>query len=340
MKHHLIHSCIANLLLTAALAGTAGPARAGSTYPEYVPGGKLAGEFHAMGSPTMDTITLGWIELFRAAHPETEDATTMEARANTTVVTGLISGQSHVGPASRALFPGEREAFVKKFGYEPTQILVCGGAYDRVGYSPALAIYVNEDNPLKEITLAQLEEIWAQGGKITTWGQLGLTGEWADKPIALYGLNLPNGIATFLQEATMHSRGFRSGISTRATDRSGVVVVRALSGMVGAVGGDRYGLCYAGAANTQPHTRMLAISPGAGRPAVKLARDTVLDRSYPLSRYLYLYINRAPGKPVEAKVREFLHVVLSRQGQELITRRSPLLPLPPEVVREELAKID
>ncbi|HKB57235.1 MAG TPA: substrate-binding domain-containing protein [Lacunisphaera sp.] len=315
-------------------------ARAEPACPEYTPGGKLVGEFHTMGSPTMDTITLGWIELFRDAHREIEDVTTMEARANTTVVTGLISGQSHVGPASRALFPSEKEAFVKKFGYEPTQILVCGGAYDRVGYSPALAIYVNEHNPLREITLAQLEELYAQDGKITRWGQLGLTGEWADKPIALHGLNLPNGIATFFQEAAMHSRDFRQGISTRATDRSSIVVVRALSGMVGAVGGDRYALCYAGAANAQPHTRMLAIAPSADRPAVTLTQQSVLDRSYPLSRYLYIYINRAPGKPVEAKVKEFLHIVLSRQGQELITRRSPLLPLPSEIVRKELAKID
>ncbi len=315
-------------------------ARAETTYPEYRSGPKLAGEFHAMGSPTMDTITLGWIELFREAHLEIEDVTTMEARSNLTVVTGLISGESHVGPASRSLFPSETEAFVKKFGYPPTQIRVCGGAYDRSGYSPALAIFVHQDNPLSSITLAQLEEVYAKDGKITKWGQLGATGEWADHPIALFGLNLPNGIATFFAEAAMHARDFRSEIATRATDRTGKVVVRALSGMVTGVAGNRYGLCYAGPSNIQPGTKMLAVAPQSGAPAVTLTRENVLNRSYPLSRYLFIYINRPPGTPVEPKTLEFLRVVLSRQGQELIARRSPLLPVPPEVAREELAKLE
>ena len=314
-------------------------ARAETTYPEYAPGPKLSGEFHTMGSPTMDTITLGWIELFRAAHPEIEDVTTMEARANTTVVTGLVSGESHAGPASRSLFPSELAAFGKKFGYEPTQIRVCGGAYDRVGYSPALAIFVNQENPLTELTLAQLEEIWSKDGKLTTWGQLGLTGEWADQRISLYGLNLPNGIATFFAEATMHSLDFRPEIATRATDRTGKVVVRALSGMVTGVGADRYGLCYAGPNNAQPGTKILAIAPQSGAPAIKLTRDTAFDHSYPLARYLYIYINRPPGKPLAPNLLEFLRVVLSRQGQEVVARRSPLLPLPPAVAREELAKL-
>ena len=316
-----------------------GLSQAEPSYPEYVPCPRLSGDLHTIGSPTMDTITLGWIELFRDAHREIEDVTTMEARANTTVVSGLVSGQSQIGPASRSLFPGETAEFVKKFGYEPTQIRVCGGAYDRTGYSPALAIYVNEDNPLTEISLPQIEEIYARDGKITRWGQLGLTGDWAQKPIALFGLNLPNGIATFFSEAAMHNRDFRSAITTRATDRTGAVIVRALSGMVGGVATDRYGLCYAGPGNAQPHTKMLAVASGTGGPAVSLTREHVLDRTYPLSRYLYIYINRPPGKPVEHNTLEFLRVVLSRQGQELITRRSPLLPLPPAIAREELAKL-
>lgn len=336
MKHLRFPEFIVTLML-ATLLTSRGYAEV--KYPEYQPSGKLSGEFHTMGSPTMDTITLGWMELFRAAHPEIEDVTTMEARANTTVVTGLISGQSQVGPASRALFPREREAFVKKFGYEPTEIRVCGGAYERVGYSPALAIFVHEDNPLQEISLTQLEEIWARDGKITKWGQLGLTGEWAERPIALFGLNLPNGIATYFQEAAMNSREFRGGISTRSTDRTGPVVVRALNAMVMGVGENRYGMTYAGSANVQPHTRMLKIAPQPMAPAVALTEATVRDHSYPLSRYLYIYINRAPGAPLDPKVKEFLRVVLSRQGQEIIEKRSPLLPLPPAVALEELGKL-
>jgi phosphate transport system substrate-binding protein len=109
--------------------------------------------------------------------------------------------------------------------------------------------------------------------------------------------------------------------------------------MVAGVGEDRDVLCYAGPSNVQPHTKMLAVSPGAGQLAVSLTREHVIDRTYPLSRYLYIYINRPPGKPVERNTLEFLRVVLSQQGQELISRRSPLLPLPPAVAREELAKL-
>jgi phosphate transport system substrate-binding protein len=327
------------LLFSAAAIARGAVTQPDPSYPSYVPGPKLSGEFHAMGSPTMDTITLGWIELFRQAHREIEDVTTLEARANTTVVPGLVTGLSQVGPASRSLFPAEEAQFVEKFGYNPTVVRVCGGAFDRAGYSPALAVYVNAANPLREITLAQIEEIYARDGRIKTWGQLGLTGDWSDRAIHLFGLNLPNGIATFFAEAAMHSREFRSEITTRATDRSGVVVVRALSGMVAGVGEDRDGLCYAGPSNVQPHTKMLAVSPGAGQLAVSLTREHVIDRTYPLSRYLYIYINRPPGKPVERNTLEFLRVVLSQQGQELISRRSPLLPLPPAVAREELAKL-
>ena len=340
MKRFLVGLLSRNFCAAVAITATVHELRASTDYPDYKPCAKLHGELHTMGSQSMDAVTLGWLELFRAAHLEIEDTATIEARANTTVVTGLISGESQIGPASRSLFPEEVQAFVKKFGYEPTQIRVCSGAYERVGYSPALVIFVNEENPLKEINLPQLEEIYARDGKITTWGQLGLSGEWAAQPIKLYGLNLPNGIASYFQEAAMHNRDFRDGITTRSTDRNAAVVVRGLSVMVKAVGADRYALCYAGPSNLQPNSKMLAVATDANSPAVNVTRQSVYDHSYPMSRYLYIYINRPPGKPLDPKVKEFLHVVLSRQGQELIEKRSPLLPLPPEVVREELAKID
>jgi len=137
----------------------------------------------------------------------------------------------------------------------------------------------------------------------------------------------------------MHTRDFRSGIETRATNRNGAVVVRALSGMVAGVAANRYGFTYAGPGNAQPHTRMLAVAPAAGAPAVRLTRENVVNRSYPLSRYLYIYINRPPGKPVEANVKEFLRVVLSRQGRNSSAPQSAAA-LPPAVARAELAKIE
>lgn len=328
-------------LLAASLAAALiAPAWGAPAYSEFTPGPPLAGEFHSMGSPTMDAVTLGWIELFRRAHPEIEDVTTMEARNNNTVALGLAEGLSQVGPCSRTLFPAEIAQFVKKLGYEPTCVRVCGGAYDRAGYSPALAVYVNENNPLMAIALEQLEEIYARDGKVTTWGQMGLTGDWADKPIHLYGLNLPNGISTFFQEAAMHGREFRSGIATRSTVRAPAGTVRALSVMVQAVGADRFGICYAGPSNAKAGAKILPISTAPGARAVSLSRETVLNHTCPLSRYLYAYINRPPGTPVDPKVKEFLRIVLSREGQEVVSRLGVLLPMPPDVAREELAKLE
>ena len=305
-------------------------------YPEYKPRGDLdSGELRSMGSPTMDEIALGWMTIFRQAYPEIEEAT-IEARDNSTAAAGLVSGQCQLGPMSREMSVAEIATFVKKFGYPPTAIRVCGGAQAKVGYSPALAIFVHQDNPLTQLTIAQLEEIFSKGGAITTWGQLGLTGEWADKKINLFGLPQPNGISRFLQLTAMHSRDLRPDI----TPVGRVGKIHALHGMVLHVAADRYALTYAAGESLQPGTKILAIASDAASPAALPTRENVASRAYPLSRYLYIYINRAPGKPIDFNVKEFLHIVLSRQGQEVVAQRSPFLPLSPAVVREELAKLD
>ena len=324
------------LIVFAGLA--AGPvwAQAQPGYPEYTPKGSLeTGELRAMGSPTMDELTVAWMQLFRAGNPEMEDAT-MEARGNETVVAGLMSGKSQIGPSSRALFPAEIAAFYHQFGYAPLALRVCTGAFDQVGYSPALFIYVNAENPLTHLSLDQLREIFADGGTITRWGQLGLTGVWADRPIHLFGLKQPNGISEFLREAAMNYRPFRPGIAARGR----VGKVHALNAMVMDVARDPAALCYAAGGNLQPGTRFIAISPTDHSDPVMPTPATVADHRYPLSRYLYAYINRVPGQALDPNLEEFLKIIFSRQGQDAVAKHSFFLPLQPETVRAEWARLN
>ena len=308
-------------------------------YPDYVPQGNLSGELHSMGTDVMDTLTLAWLEIFRKAHPQVE--ATLEARGANTTFPGLMSGESQLGPISRAISAKEAEAFTKKFGYPPTEIRVTLGTYDAFGLSPPSAIFVHRDNPLNELTLAQVEEIYAKDGNITTWGQLGLRGEWADRPMAVWGLRLPNGTATFFQEAAMHRRDFRptmilrptaDGLS-RSAQRAPNGGVQAFVDIIAGVAQDRFAIGYAAPGYDATGVKPLAID------GVSPTRENVASLRYPLVRFTYIYLNRAPGKPLASNVKEFLGIVLSKQGQELVAQRSGFLPLPARLVREELAKL-
>jgi len=320
-------------------------ASAGAPYPEYVPQGELSGELHSVGADTMDTVTLGWLEIIRKSHPLIE--ATMEARSAATAITGLISGQGQLGPNTRMIYPNEAAAFTRKFGYAPTVVRVTLGTYDTSGFSPPLAIVVHKDNPIGKLTLAEIGEIYAKDGAIATWGQLGLAGEWADKPLSVWGLREPNGIAYFFREAAMNGRAFRGGITLRPADtnisrsaqRTPTGGVRALEDIVKGVGADRYAIAYVGLCDIRPGVRVVPIAARDGGPPCSPTHATVESLQYPLVRFTYIFINRAPGKPVDPNVREFLRVVLSRQGQDVV-KRSVFLPLPPEVVQEELAKLD
>src|SRR5437660_2291116 len=184
-----------------------------------------------MGTDGMEAMTLGWREIFRKAHPQVE--ATMEARGANTAIPGLLKGESQLAPLSRAISAREAEEFTRKFGYPATEIRVSLGTYETFGLSPPIVIFVQQDNPLKALTLAQIEEIYARDGRITTWDQLGLTGEWSGRPIALWGLRLPNGTATFFQTAAMQGREFRPTMTVRpATDGLSRSAQRAANGGV------------------------------------------------------------------------------------------------------------
>jgi phosphate transport system substrate-binding protein len=305
----------------------------------YKPATTVKGEIRSVGADTMEELTKLWIAGFSKVQP---GATfTMEAKASGTAVPALTDGKGDIGPCAREVLPPELGPFQKKFGYEPFAVRVASGSYRTPGKTHAIAFLVNKDNPIEKVTFSQLDAVFSttrrHGAKedIKTWGQLGLKGEWADKPIALWGLIRPNGIANFIQERVMVNGEYKSGINERTTVGS----LAALDAIAQGVAADRYAIGYAGFGNLIPGVKAVAVAENDGGPYYKGTFDEVVTHTYPLSRYIYLYINKGPNKPIDPKIREFLDYILSKDGQDAVVKESIFLPLSASAVKQERAKL-
>jgi phosphate transport system substrate-binding protein len=305
----------------------------------YKPGMTVNGEIRSVGADTMEELTKLWTTGFKKVQP---GATfTIEAKASGTAVPALTDGKADVGPCAREVLPPELEPFQKKFGYEPFAVRVASGSYRTPGKTHAIAFLVNKENPIEKLTFSQLDAIFSttrkHGGKedIKTWGQVGLMGEWANKPISLWGLIRPNGIANFIQGRVMTNGEFKSGINERTT----VGQLAALDAIAQGVAADKYAIGYAGFGNLIPGTKAIALAEHDNGPYYKGTFEEVAAHSYPLSRYIYIYVNRAPNKPIEPKTKEFLDYILSKEGQEAVVTEGIFLPLSAADVKQERAKI-
>jgi phosphate transport system substrate-binding protein len=296
-------------------------------------------EFNLVGADIMDEITLGWVKLMRQAYPRL--SVTMEARASGSGVNALTAGIAHAAPVGREALPAEHDAFVKKFGYEPFAIKVATGSLGSLGKTATSIILVAKDNPIKGLTFKQLDQIYSKshkrgGGDITTWGQLGLTGEWSNRPIHTYGLKPPNGIEQFVKWKVLDNGEWRDGIQNVKGQGFIHAFTVASNDMHTQIGG----LTYALLANLTPDVRVVPLAEKEGDPFIMPTIDTVYHHTYPLSRYVYIYLNRPPGTALEPKTKEFLKLVLSKQGQDVVAAEGVFMPLLPEVVQEELAKLN
>ena len=312
------------------------------TIPVWMPG-EVASEpeeaLNLVGADVMDEITLGWVKLFRRAYPKL--SVTMEARASGTGGPALTEGRAHLAPVGRELLPPEEKAFVEKFGYKPLAIRVATGSRGSLGKTATSVVFVNKNNPIKGLTLAQLDAIYSKTrlrghADIKTWGELGLSGEWADRQIHLYGLKPINGIEQFLKESLLLGGEYRDGIQFvkgKGFTHAFTVAAEEMAQQPG-------GLTYALLANVTSNVKVLPLAAKEGEPFVAPTVQNVYSHRYPLSRYVYIFVNRPPGKALEPKVKEFLKAVLSRQGQDIVAREGVYIPLTPQVVREELAKLD
>jgi len=347
-----------------ALTFTCAYAQNSEALPQYQPEQKLAGVIRIFGSELAGMVKV-WEEGFRKYQPEVrfED----KFPSSDAATAGLVSGVADIGTTGREPVLTEFLAFNETFKYDLVNVAVATGAQDFIGRTWAPVIFVNKDNPLTRLTMKQLDGIFGAartGGydgyrwmpqfarpvtdDIRTWGQLGLTGEWKDKPINTYGY-ANTGMAKFF-ELKVFNGGEKWNPNYREYVESGTRMVSA--GEIGETGGsksmlaelskDKYGIGWSGIAHAKsyPQLRPLALAANEGGPYVLPTRENVQNRTYPLTRSIFMYIKHPPGQPVEPKVREFLHYILSRDGQEDVARQNVYLPLTAEAVREQLKKVE
>ena len=236
-----------------------------------------------------------------------------------------ISGLSQLGPMSRAMKASEIDDFEKEHGYRPTAIRV---AVD------ALAVFVNKDNPLEGLSIEQVDAIFSKSRRhgmksdIATWGGTGLTGDWADRPISLYGRNSASGTYGFFKEHALKNGDYKDTVKEQPGSAS---VVQGISV-------DRFGVGYSGIGYVTPGVRALPLAAKPGQPFAEATQENAYNGKYPLARFLYVYINREPGKPLDPLTREFIKLVLSKEGQEICVKDG-YFPLPASVLEEDLKKI-
>lgn len=295
-----------------------------SKIKQYTKVGGVAGNLNSIGSDTMNNLMTYWAEGFNKAYLNVKIQ--IEGKGSTTAPPSLISGTSQLGPMSRAMKPTEIDAFEKKYGYKPTEIKTS---------LDALAVYVNKDNPVKGLSFPQIDAIFSKTRKggyktdIATWGQLGLTGDWASKPISLYGRNSASGTYGYFKEHALFKGDYRNEVKEQPGSAS----------VVQGVTEDRYAMGYSGIGYRTTGVRALPLSFKEKDPYKEAELENVLNGSYPLARFLYVYINKKPGQPLDPLVREFIKFVLSKEGQEVVIKDG-YLPLPASVVEKELKKVE
>jgi len=292
--------------------------------PSYEPVDGVEGTLISVGSDTLNNLMALWSEGFRSYYPHVQFE--IEGKGSSTAPPALIAGTAQLGPMSREMRASEIDQFEARYGYPPTQLRV---ALD------ALAVYVNRDNPIQGLTIAQVDAIFSKTRacgypeNVSTWDQVGLTGIFADRPISLYGRNSASGTYGFFKENALCGGDFKDEVKEQPGSAS----------VVQGVTVDLYGIGYSGIGYRTSGVRAVPLAFAEGEPPAEPTLENVLSGEYPLGRFLYIYVNKAPGQPLPPVVREFLRYVFSREGQEAVIRDG-YLPLPAEVVAAELAKLE
>jgi len=292
-----------------------------------------------VGADIMDEIVLGWVKIYRKQYPRL--SLTEDLRASGAGAPGLVSGKGDLAPVGREMFPAEVQSFVDKYGYKPLAIRVATGSVGSLGKTASSVILVDKDNPIDCLSLPQLDAIYSKTRKlgykeVNSWGDLGAKGEWANRPIHLYGLKPVNGIEQYFKMVAMDGGEYKDNIQFVKGKGFTHAFPVAAEDMATHPGG----LTYALLANVKPNVKVLSLSWKDGGTCYQPNVESVYSHKYPFSRYVYIYVNRAPGKPLPPKVKEFLKLVLSKEGQQVVADERVFIPLQPEVVQEELRKLE
>lgn len=335
-----------------------------SDLPVYQPGQRISGTIRLVGTSFRGAVE-SWQKAFARYHPDVRFVNELDS--SDISMPGLIMGAADIAPSGREATLEEVLGFSERYFYNPSSIAVAfGAAYTPGGASWSPAIFVSRDNPLSKLTVEQLDGIFGEartGGykqnsvqwvvddargpetNIRTWGQLGLTGEWSDKPIQTYGY-APTGMRGFF-ELRVFGGGKKWNPNYREYVDTGTKMVPpgvpvGSHDMLRQIARDKYAIGWSanGHAARVPGLKAIALGRDAAGPwfepnAVNMQRD-----DYPLTRRVFMHINRKPGTPLDPKVREFLRFVLSREAQEMLAKAGYQLPLNRVTVLEELKKLD
>ncbi len=291
--------------------------------PSYKAVSGVSGSLSSVGSDTLNNLMTYWAETYAKFYPSTR--VQVEGKGSSTAPPALISGTAQLGPMSRAMKGSEIDQFEKKYGYKPTQIRV---AVD------ALAVFVHKDNPIKCLSVPQVDAIFSKSRRqahkedVTTWGQIGLTGDAAKRPISLYGRNSASGTYGFFKEQTLKNGDFKDTVKEQPGSAS----------VVQGVTVDRFAMGYSGIGYATAGVRAVPLSEKPGGKCVEATADNSYSGTYPLARFLYVYVNRAPGKALDPVTREFVKLAVSKEGQRDVVKDG-YFPIPAQVAKEELAKI-
>ncbi|OGR26663.1 MAG: phosphate-binding protein [Desulfuromonadaceae bacterium GWB2_53_15] len=309
----------AALLMVTVVASQAAPTKIDSKIKKYAPAAGVAGNLSSIGSDTLNNLMTYWAEGFKKKYPNVNIQ--IEGKGSSTAPPALISATAQLGPMSREMKSSEIEQFEKKFGYKPTKI---GVALD------SLAVYVNKDNPIKSLSLDEVDAIFSKTRKrgvpeITTWKQLGVTGNLGEKPISLYGRNSASGTYGYFKEHTLKNGDYKNTVKEQPGSAS----------VVEGVAHDITGIGYSGIGYATSGVRALPLSDKKGGKVEAANYQNVLSGKYPLARMLYVYVAKKPGEPLPKVVEEFLKFALSKEGQEIVVKDG-YDPLTAQMVQNQL----
>jgi phosphate transport system substrate-binding protein len=307
---------VASLSLCTALATFSASAAVDAALPNYERASGISGNLTSIGSDTLANLMTLWSQEFKKNYPNVN--VQIQAAGSSTAPPALAEGTANMGPMSRMMKDSEIQSFEARHGYRPTPVPV---AID------ALAVYVHKDNPIQGLTIEQVDAIFSStrrcgtGEDVTRWGDLGLTDAWANRPIQLYGRNSVSGTYGYFKDNALCKGDFKNSVNEQPGSAS---VVQSVSSSLNAIG-------YSGIGYRTSSVRAVPLAAQAGGPYIESTPEQAATGDFPLSRYLYVYVNKRPNQALAPLDREFVKLMLSKQGQQVVNRDG-YVPLPAAVV--------
>ena len=291
--------------------------------PEYKAVSGISGNLSSVGSDTLANLMTLWAESFKRSYPNVNIQ--IQAAGSSTAPPALTEATSNFGPMSRKMKSKEIASFEDRYGYKPTAIPV---AID------ALAVYVNKDNPVKGLSIPDVDAVFSSTRKcggdkdITKWGALGLTGNWKNRDIQIYGRNSVSGTYGYFKKKALCKGDYKNNVNEQPGSAS---VVQSVSSSVNGIG-------YSGIGYKTSGVRAVPLTKKVGGKYIEATPENAVSGKYPLSRFLYVYVNKHPNKELAPLDKEFIKLILSKQGQEVVIKDG-YIPLPAKVVEKYLGQI-